>query len=84
MVHADVQLTEEQMNQLKDLAIERQVSISELIQQGVDHVLQEAALSGQMTQRERAIAAAGRYASGLPDLGTNHDKYFIESVVGGE
>lgn len=33
-------------------------------------------LMNEAEKRQRAIAAAGRFASGLPDLSINHDAYF--------
>ncbi|MDO8691529.1 MAG: CopG family transcriptional regulator [Dehalococcoidia bacterium] len=41
MVRTQIQLTEDQVQALKEVAAERKVSMSELIRQGVERVLEE-------------------------------------------
>ena len=81
MVRTQVQLTEQQMSQLQQLAAKRKVSMAEPIRQGVDRILQEAALPDRAPQVERALAAMERFRSGSSDISTRHDDYFVEAIM---
>jgi len=79
MIHTQVQLTEEQAHTLKILAREENVSIADLIRQAVDHWLQQVMLISIEERNRRAIAAAGRFHSGINELAERHDDYLIEA-----
>ncbi len=79
MVRTQIQLSEKQAKALKILAIQRQVSVAELIRQAVDEQLRAAGQVDPAERKRRALAAAGRYHSGLKDLATNHDQYLAEA-----
>ena len=79
MVRTQIQLTEEQSRRLKDAAARRGASVSELIRQGVDVILEQ---EGGPTREElvaRAIAVVGRFHSSLPDVSRRHDEYLGEA-----
>ena len=80
MVRTQIQLTEEQARSLKRLAASRQVSIAELIRQGVDTVLRSNTGIDLDEKRRRAIAAAGRFRSGQRDISEKHDKFLAETL----
>jgi ribosomal protein L13E len=80
MVRTQIQLTEEQAKSLKRLAAARQVSMAELIRQGVDTVLRSRVGIDLDEKRRRAIAASGRFRSGQRDISEKHDKYFEEAL----
>lgn len=80
MVRTQVQLTDDQMRTLKRLAAERGLSIAELVRQGVDLLVKHAGLGDQEEQRRRALAATGRFRSGLGDLAIEHDRYLTRVV----
>jgi hypothetical protein len=80
MVRTQIQLTEEQAKALKRLAAARQVSIAELIRQGVDTILRSNTGIDLDEKRRRAIAAAGRFRSGKHDISGKHDKYLAEAM----
>jgi hypothetical protein len=79
MVIRQIELTEEQDRRLEEVASRQGRSVSELLRERVDAVLheEEPAVPREELKR-RALAAAGRFNSGLPDLGTNHDRYLEE------
>ena len=79
MIRTQVQLTEEQARALKSLATARQVSVAELIRQGVDTLIQSSGAIDAAERRRRAIAAAGRFHSGASDISANHDEYLAEA-----
>jgi hypothetical protein len=79
MVRTQIQLTEEQSSILKKIAAQRNISIAELIRQGIDFYLRVCGTVSQEERRKRAVAATGRFRSGKSDLSTNHDDYLIEA-----
>ena len=82
MVQTQIQLTEEQMAALEELARKRHLSLSDLIRESVDNLLRSAAGSltlEQNEQKRRALAVAGRFKSGLGDLAKRHDDYVAEA-----
>jgi predicted DNA-binding protein len=74
MPRTEIELTEEQARRLDQLAARSGRSVADVIRDSVDVYLDnERALA-----KERARKASGRFRSGLPDLGMNHDKYLAE------
>lgn len=78
MVRTQIQLTEDQAETLKRLAAARQLSVAELIRQAVDTLLKSTTMVGLDERRRRALAAAGRFGSGLHNLAEDHDAYLAE------
>jgi glycerol dehydrogenase-like iron-containing ADH family enzyme len=79
MIRTQIQLTEKQSKNLKRIAASRHRSVAELIRQAVDNMIKSAVLVDVEERRRRALAAAGRFSSGLQDLSTEHDKYLAEA-----
>ena len=79
MIRTQVQLTKDQISSLKALAVERQVSVAELIRQSVDHFVRLARGIDVETRRQRAIAAAGRFHADRSDISVEHDQYLAEA-----
>jgi Arc/MetJ-type ribon-helix-helix transcriptional regulator len=79
MVRTQVQLTEEQVDRLRRLATESGRSIAELVRLGVDLYLGSRYQPTQNERIERALALAGRFASGLKDVSAGHDRYLAEA-----
>jgi len=78
MVRTQVQLEPRQMEALRDLAKERGCSVAELVRRSIDRYLAE--VSGiDEEARLRAIAAVGRFRSGVPDLGSAHDLHLADA-----
>ena len=80
MVRTQIQLTEEQVQSLKQLAASRNISIAELIRRSVDTLLAREGIMDREEMHKRARAAAGRFHFGLRDLSERHDRYFAQSV----
>jgi len=83
MYRTQIQLTESQARALKELAAARNKSMAELIRQAVDILLRNATAIDHEERKRRAIAAAGRFRSGMPDLSTEHDRYLSEAYADG-
>ena len=79
MIRTQIQLSEQQAKALKKLAILRKVSVAELIRQAVDEQLRAVGPVDPEERKRRAIAAGGRFNSGLGDLAANHDQYLAEA-----
>lgn len=79
MIRTQIQLTKEQADRLKKVAAKRHLSVAKLIRQAVDALIRSNAAIEDEERRRRAIAAAGRFRSGVSDLSTAHDKYLSEA-----
>jgi hypothetical protein len=84
MVRTQIQLTEEQARRLKRLAAEEGCSMAELIRRGVDRLLDGVTGTSREERKRRALAAAGRFRSGVHDLSTNHDQYLAQAYTSAE
>ena len=79
MIRTQIQLTEEQARRLKRLAADDGCSMAELIRRGVDRLLDGAAADTWEERKRRALAASGRFRSGVSDLSRNHDTYLAQA-----
>lgn len=79
MVRTQIQLTEHQMKALKELTAIEQASMAELIRRSVDAFLRSSAQRSRQERKRRALAAIGRFRSGVSDLSVNHDLYLGEA-----
>lgn len=80
MVRTQIQLTDEQAERLRQLARESSLSMAELIRRAVERLLASASRPSDQDVRARAIAAAGRFRSGVSDLAERHDDYLAETI----
>lgn len=81
MVRTQIQLTETQAAALKKMAQRYQVSVAELIRRGVDNLLAAGSLADPDRCKQKALSAAGRFASGCHDISENHDSYLAEDLA---
>ena len=83
-----VQVTEEQMKALKEMAKERKTSVSKLVRESVASYIVTAPKEASVEEkRRRALQALEIFEregyhdiEGKTDLSINHDKYFAESI----
>ena len=78
MVRTQIQLREDQVEYIKDIAAAEDISMAEVIRQAVE-LLQET--REKPTKRElmlRSLEIFGKYSSGESDMSINHDKYLNE------
>jgi Arc/MetJ-type ribon-helix-helix transcriptional regulator len=81
MIRMQVQLTEAQVSLLRQQAARARVSVSALVRQAVDDWTTRPETPGDRSARTRAIAAAGRFASGRTDVAQRHDDYLAEAFL---
>jgi len=78
VIRTQVQLSEQQVQVLKEMAIKREASMAELIRQAIDRWIETEGVVSKEERKRRAKAAVGQFHSGLGDLAENHDKYLAE------
>jgi hypothetical protein len=81
MIRTQISLTDQQLRALRARAARSGDSMSELVRRAVEKSLSEENERDPEEIRRRARAAAGRFASGLGDLGAEHDRYLAESFA---
>jgi predicted PP-loop superfamily ATPase len=79
MIRTQVQLTDAQLKALRRASAATGRSVADLIRQGVDHYLAGQTELSREERIERAIAVAGRFASGHSDVSANHDRHLPEA-----
>jgi predicted transcriptional regulator len=80
MVRTQIQLTEEQAAKLKRIAGKKQQSMAEVIRQAIDNFVSSANYMNREDRRKKALAAAGRFRSGVHDLSEQHDKHLVDAL----
>jgi hypothetical protein len=80
MVRTQVQLTENQLEALRNASAATRRSVSDLVREGVDQFL--AARGGRHNEEriQRAIRVAGKFSSGLKDVSIDHDRHLAEAL----
>lgn len=80
MHRIQVQITEKQERQLKELAKLRGASISALIRESVDRLLKPD-IDAMDDLWQRSLEVLGKYSSGKTDISARHDDYFAEAIL---
>jgi hypothetical protein len=83
MVRTQIQLTEEQAGALKAMAIDRGVSMAELIRQSVDQFLQAKSKPGREEMVKKLRETVGKYQTGSADMAERHDDYLDDVFASG-
>ena len=78
MLRTQVQIEENQIKWLKNKAKERGVSVSQLIREGIEMYRKHEDRLPE-DKKSKALAAIGRYASGVSDISEKHDDYLAEA-----
>ena len=75
MVRTQIQLTDDQVRQIKKAAMAKHQSVAELIRQAVDNILKSNAFIDLEERRLRAINITGKFSSGKGNISKKHDDY---------
>ena len=82
MIRTMIQLTEEQMKALKELAKAKKTSVAKLVRESVTQYMTTTSLDVEERKRllRRALEIVGKYhdIEGATDVAENHDKYLAE------
>lgn len=80
MIRTQVQLTSEQIAQLKELANVYDVSMAEVIRRSIDDYLSANRSVDRAERQRRALAVVGKFRSGVHDTSIHHDRYLGEAL----
>lgn len=82
MVRTQVQLEERQYERLRRIAHQKRISLSEAVRQAVDAGLKHGfdTAADELNGAEALLRLAAIGASGLRDLGREHDRYLSEDA----
>ena len=78
MVRTQVQLTDKQAEVLRRRSKRENVSVAELVRRAID-AFTRAEPPSECELRDRAIRAAGRFASGMDDTSKRHDEALADA-----
>ncbi len=79
MIRTQVQLTDRQLEALRQASAATGRSVADLIRQGVDQYLAGRSELGREERIERAIGVAGKFSSGRSDVSAKHDRHLAEA-----
>ena len=79
MVRAQVQFTEEQLAAVRNVARQKGVSVSQVVREGVDLLLQQHQSPSREELVRRSLEVLGLFRSRTGDVSTRHDDYFAEA-----
>ena len=79
MIRTQIQLTDQQVEALRRRSGRENVSIAELVRQAVDAFTRSEPPDSREL-RQRAVRAAGRFASGTRSTSTRHDDALAEAI----
>lgn len=79
MIRTQIELTEDQSQILKTIALKQGVSVAELIRWCIDSYVRSINQPMLDEKRQRALSVVGIASSGVRDLSTNHDHYLAET-----
>jgi len=79
MIRAQIQLTDEQAETLRRRSRRENISVAELVRRAIDAFTRTEPPPAREL-RDRAIRAAGRFASGIEDTSSRHDDAFVETL----
>ena len=78
-MRTQVQFSEKQLDLLRECSAREHVSVSALVRRAVDAWFKSEPRPGADEIRQRALEAAGRFASGERDVARRHDDYLDEA-----
>lgn len=83
MIRVQIQFTEQELAALRAEAAQRHISVSAVVREAVDERMGRPWRSATSLEerKARAIAACGRFHSGIGDVSARHDEYFADSIL---
>jgi hypothetical protein len=90
MIRTMIQLTEEQLNALKELAQARNVSVASLVRESVEQYVITATQEAEREEKRKRALEFIKYIEehpdefrdieGKTDVSVNHDEYFVQAI----
>lgn len=78
MIRTQVQLTEEQVQKIEEIAAAQRISKAEVVRQALECFFGQEAPISRAERMRRASEVFGKYRSGYTDISTNHDEHLAE------
>lgn len=78
MIRTQVQLSEEQMETLREMSRTSRESVASLVRKAVDQFL-ATRKPDRLSLYRQALTVAGKYEAGVGDVSTAHDRYLEEA-----
>ena len=78
MPRTEIELTEDQIRRLDEVAETSGRSVADVIRDSVELYLGQEGPIDRAPAKERARSAIGKFRSSVDDLGVNHDRYLEE------
>ena len=75
-----MQLTEEQADHLRKTAESEGASQAEIVRRALEAYLRRPVRPREAAVRTRALETIGAFASGLPDVAEDHDRYLADAT----
>ena len=79
MIRTQIQLTDEQYAQLKELALQNQKSLAEIIRVAVDKLLLSRQQPNRAALYRQAEVVVGKYTAHADDVAVEHDRYLDDA-----
>ncbi|HEV8659441.1 MAG TPA: ribbon-helix-helix protein, CopG family [Thermoanaerobaculia bacterium] len=79
MRRLQIQLTDEQLSRLRDLAAAQGRSMADVIRDSVDRFVRSARSVDRDELKKRALDAVGKFRSDKSDVSEHHDRYLAEA-----
>lgn len=79
MIRTQIQLTNDQAAQLREMATQLNVSVAEVVRRLVEQADRSSAGPTDKEVRARALAVVGQFASGRGDVSSDHDRHLAEA-----
>jgi hypothetical protein len=81
MVRTQIQLTEEQIRSLREVAAVEGRSMADLVRDAVRAHLRGHRRGDREALKRRSLASLGRFHSGAPDLASAHDRHLDDAFA---
>jgi len=82
MRRMQIQLTDDQLTRLRDLAAAQGRSMADVIRESVDRYVRSERPIDREELKQRALAAIGKFRSDKRDVSENHDRYLAQAYRG--
>ncbi|MDE0024493.1 MAG: ribbon-helix-helix protein, CopG family [Spirochaetaceae bacterium] len=82
MVRTQIQLPEELIRKIRDVADDQHTSMAEVVRRAVSYFFESSPQIDRKARYARAAAAAGAFGSGRSDLARCHDRHFAAASEG--
>lgn len=79
MVRTQIQLHEEQVKRVKEIAQAKNTSMAEIIRRAVDMLLESQHEPSKKERWLRSLEVIGKFSSDRTDIAANHDDYLDEA-----